>query len=179
MKLKELKQQITSLLAGGMKKSEGFELVCQQGAKPGAAAKLIASYADPARCAAHRGKVKVLVGIMCFLVMICFISGYFTGMDKGQGGSWIFAILMAIIPAAFAQGFYRNSASAYNIYLILTIIQLPRAFEGFTQTPVLSASIIGLNLALLYFVFYLRQQLFPDFVLITPKKVDGRYVFSE
>lgn len=137
MKLKELKQQISSQLAGGMKKSEVFEQVCQQGAKPRAAAKLIASYADPARCAAHRGKVKVLVGIMCFLVMICFISGYFTGMDKGQGGSWIFAILMAIIPAAFAQGFYRNSASAYNIYLILTIIQLPRAFEGFTQTPVL------------------------------------------
>lgn len=179
MKSKELKQQISNLLTGGMRKSEVFDQVCQQGAKPRVAARLIASYADPARCAAHSGKVKVLVGIMCFLVMICFIFGYFTGMAKGPGGGWIFAILMAIIPAAFAHGFYRHSASAYNIYLILTLIQLPRAFEGFTQTPVLSASLIGLNLALLYFVFYLRQQLFPDFVFITPKKVDGRYVFSE
>ena len=43
------------------------------------------------------------------------------------------------------------------------------------------ATSIGLvvGIGLLAFVWYLRQKMFPDFALISPKKIKGQYVFSE
>ena len=77
-------------------------------------------------------------------------------------------------------GFYLDeSGGAYNAYLILTITQLPRQFTGFAERPV--STLIGclLGVGLFAYIWYVRTRIFPDFNFIAPKKMNGKYVFSE
>jgi len=79
----------------------------------------------------------------------------------------------------FVWGFSKNNVGAYNAYLILTITQLPRQLTGFEERPV--STLIGclIGLALFAYIWYVRTRIFPDFNFIAPKKMNGKYVFSE
>ena len=72
------------------------------------------------------------------------------------------------------MGFYTHRVGAYNAYILLSVIQLPRSFEGFTSSPVATLIAVGLSVGVLAFVWYVRSKLFPDFAFITPKKIRGR-----
>ena len=52
-------------------------------------------------------------------------------------------------------------------------------FDGFASNPITTSVVVGINIAILALVWHVREKLFPGFVLATPKKIKGRYVFSD
>lgn len=74
-------------------------------------------------------------------------------------------------------GFYKNLAGFYNAYLLLQVAQLPKAFKDFNTAPLITLVAVGVNVAVLAYVWYVRYKLFPDFLVLSPKKQSGKYVF--
>jgi hypothetical protein len=178
MNKKEIQAKVHELLVAGTDKTKVFEQLTGQGVKDSQLAYFIASYADPVRCDNHERKVNILITVMFILALIAFLLGFGIGAKIGPNAKWIVGTLIAFIPLLFAWGFYTHRVGAYNGYILLTIIQFPRSFEGFTSSPVPTSIAIAVNLALLAYVWYVREKLFPDFAFITPKKIKGEYVFS-
>ena len=178
MNKNEIQAAVTDMLGKGMGKSAVFAELSGQGVKDSRLAYMVASYADPDRCDAHDRKVNILVTIMFVQAVIAFLMGFAIGAQIGPAAKWVIGGLIAAIPLLFAWGFYRHKVGAYNTYLLLTIIQLPRSLDGFATNPVATGIALALNVAVLAYVLYVRQKLFPDFVFVTPKKVKGQYVFS-
>jgi hypothetical protein len=109
---------------------------------------------------------------------IAFLLGFGIGVKIGPNARWIIGGIIALIPLLFAWGFYKNSAATYNAYIFLSIIQLPKQFEGFSSSPVATTIGFAIGILLVAFIWYVRRKIFPDFAFITPKKVKGQYVFS-
>ena len=178
MNKKEIRTKMRDLLGNGLAKSEVFSQLSNQGLKDSQLAYFIASYADPSRCDEHARKVNILITIMFVQALIAFLVGFGIGIKIGPNAKWIVGALIALIPLLFAWGFYKHRVGAYNAYLILTVVQLPKSFEGFASNPVATSIVLAVNIAVLAFVWYVREKIFPDFTFITPKKIKGQYVFS-
>ena len=178
MNKKEIKEKVSTLISSGVEKSSVFAQLSGQGVKDSQLAHLIASYADPRLCEENDRKVNVIITLMFIQAAIVFLLGFGIGAKIGPNARWIIGGLIALIPLLFAWGFYKHSAGAYNAYILLSIIQLPRQLDGFSSSPI--ATIIGLSIgiSLVAFIWYVRGKIFPDFAFITPKKVKGQYVFS-
>lgn len=178
MNKKEIQASVRDLLGKGTAKSEVFAQLSGQGVKDSQLAYFIASYADPNRCDEHDRKVNILITIMFVQAVIAFLLGFGIGAKIGPNAKWIVGALIALIPLLFAWGFYRHRVGAYNAYLLLTIVQLPKSFEGFASSPIATSIVLAINIAVLAYVWYVREKLFPGFAFITPKKIKGEYVFS-
>jgi hypothetical protein len=178
MNKKEIQAKVTKLLLSGAAKSEVFAQLSGQGVKDSQLAYLIASYADPNRCDEHDRKVNILITIMFIQAAIAFLIGFGIGAKMGPNAKWIIGTLVALIPMLFAWGFYKHRVGAYNAYILLTIVQLPKSFEGFSLTPIASSVGIAISIGLLAYVWYVRDKLFPGFAMMTPKKIKGKYVFA-
>ena len=178
MNTKEVQAKAHELLAAGTAKTDAFAQLTGQGVKDSKLAYFIASYADPKRCDDHEGKVNILITIMFAQALIASFLGFGIGATIGPNAKWIVGALIALIPLLFAWGFYTHRVGAYNVYILLTVVQLPRSFEGFTSSPVATFIAIVINVAMLGYVWYVREKIFPDFAFITPKKLKGKYVFA-
>lgn len=178
MNQKQIKGKVAELLSSGLTKSDVFKQLSGQGIKDSQLAYSIAAFADPARCYEHNGKVNLLITFMFILAAIAVLLGFFLGAKLGPNAKWIWAAIFASIPLLFAWGFYNHKVGAYNAYILLTIIQIPKAFAGFTVTPITSSIALLINIALLAYVCYVREKLFPGFMLMSPKKINGQYVFE-
>ncbi len=175
----EIKAKVHDLLDSGMHKSDVFTQLSGQGVKDSYLAQSIASYPNPILCAMHRLKVSILVTIMVIEAGLGLWLGYSIGAMIGPNAKWIAGLLTAAIPLLFAWGFYNHFAKAYNIFIILTIVQFHNVLRGFTEEPISTFIAVIINIGVLSYVWYVRQKLFPDFAFITPKKVQGKYVFTE
>lgn len=173
----EIKSKVNELLSAGTTKAEVFAQLSGQGVKDSRLAYFIASYPDPVRCERHGRKVKMLITLMLIQAAITFLLGYGIGVEIGPRAGWVMGGLAALIPLLFSWGFYTNRVGAYNVYIFLSIIQLPKSFEGFTSTPVASSIGIGIGIALISYVWYVREKIFPGFGLMAPRKVRNEYVF--
>lgn len=173
----EIKSKVSELLSSGTAKAEVFAQLSGQGVKDRQLAYFIASYPDPARCEDHSGKVNIIITLMFIQAVIAFVLGYGIGVKIGPNAKWIFGALIALIPLLFAWGFYTNRVGAYNAYILLSIVQLPKSFDGFTSSPIASSIGIAIGIGLLAFVWYVREKIFPGFAFTTPKKIKGEYVF--
>jgi len=178
MNKKEVQAKVNDLLSSGVQKSEVFTKLSGKGVKDRQLAHFIASYADPLRCAAHDGKVNVIITLMFVQALIAALLGFGIGAKIGPNAKWIVPLLIAGIPLLFAWGFYNYRAWAFNAYILLTIVQLPRSLDGFTSSPIASSIGMAINLGMLAYVWYVRDKLFPDFAFISPKKVKGEYIFA-
>jgi hypothetical protein len=179
MNKKEIKSKVNELLASGTAKSDVFAQLSGRGIRDSRLAYLIASYVSPWLSEQYASKVNILLTLMFVQALIGFFLGYAIGAKIGPNAQWIIGSLIALIPLLFALGFYKNQVGAYNTYILLSIIQMPRQFNGFESSPVSTSIGLAIGFAILGFVWYLQQKLFPDFLFITPKKVKGRYVFSD
>lgn len=159
-------------------KQEIFETLTSQGENAKTVAYLIASHPDPLAYERHFKMVNNLITIMFVGALIAAVIGFFAGSKLGGGAAWIFAIMGCFFPLLFAYGFYKNLASAYNIYIVLSLVRLPQSLVGIVKEP--TATLIGvtISMAVLIYVWKLRANLFPDFNFIGPRKVNGQYVFS-
>jgi hypothetical protein len=178
MNKKEISAKVAELLSSGVAKVEVFAQLSGQGIKDSQLAYLVAAFADPKRCYEHDRKVNVLVTLMFILAVITFLAGFGIGAKIGPNAKWIVGALIALIPLLFALGFYKHKVGAYNAYILLTIVGMPRSFEGFTSTPIASSIGLAINIAVLAYVWYVREKLFPGFLLMTPKKIKGQYAFE-
>jgi hypothetical protein len=176
---KEIKAQVVGLLSDGVAKSDVFTRLAGQGVKDRLLAYFIAAHADPQRCRANRGHLLAVRIIAWLQVIVGGLAGFAAGGEISAMAGLIVAGLAAAIALLFVWGFSRNKVGAYNVYLILTITQLPRQFSGLAEHPV--STLIGalIGLALFAYVWYVRTRIFPDFTFMTPKKMNGKYVFSE
>jgi hypothetical protein len=173
----EIKSKVNELLSSGTSKSEVFGQLSGLGVKDSQLAYFIASYPNPERCKQHRGKVKFLVLLMFIQTVLAFLM--ILGMDAKVGViiKWIVGAFFSIIPMSFAWGFYTNRVAAYNVYIMLSLIQLPKSFEGFSSSSVSSWIGIALEIGLIACVWYVREKVFPGFAFMRPKRLKGEYVF--
>lgn len=178
MNKNEIKARVNDLLASGTAKSDVFAQLTGQGVKDSQLAHFIASYADQQRCDEHSRKVNVLITIMFVQALIAFLIGFGAGMKIGPNAKWIISLASASIPLLFAVGFYKHFAGAYNAYIVLTIIQLPKSLVGLSSNPTATTAVFAINLAVVGYVWYVREKIFPDFAFVGPKKIKGQYVFS-
>lgn len=179
MNKKEIKNSVLELLSNGMTKKQVFNELSLKGAKEKTIAFFIANHADPDRCKNNKSHVNVIVAISCLITIITFFAGYGIAHDFGTSARLFIAILCALIPAAFVYGFYKNSAGTYNAYIILSVVQFPKMFIGFSSEPISTLIAIGINVCILGYIIYVRNKLFPDFGFISPKKSNGQYIFAE
>ncbi|MEO8004662.1 MAG: hypothetical protein ABI771_07135 [Betaproteobacteria bacterium] len=179
MTKERMQVRVREMLVNGTAKSKIFEQLSGQGVKDSQLAYAIAAYANPARRDAHRGKVRILIAIMLIQALIGFIVGFGLGAHTGPNAPWIVGGLLAAIPLAIGWGFYQNLVGAYNACIALTLIQFYRLFDGLASDPIATIVVVAINIGVLALVWYVREKLFPDFAVITPKKLKGRYVFSD
>lgn len=173
----EIKSKVSELLSSGTAKAEVFTQLSGQGVKDSQLAYFIASYPDPVRCEQHGGKVNALITLMFIQAVIAFFLGYGIGVKIGPNAKWIIGGLIALIPLLFAWGFYTNRVGAYNAYILLSMVQLPKSFEGFASSPVVSSIGVAISVGLMAYVLYVREKILPGFAFTSPKKVKGKYVF--
>ncbi|WP_310447964.1 hypothetical protein [Thiobacillus sp.] len=178
MNKKEIQAQVTDLLSSGVPKSEVFAKLSGQGVKDSQLAHFIASYADPFRCDTHDGKINILITIMFIQALFAALLGFGIGAKIGPNAKWITPLLIAAIPLLFAWGFYKYRAWAFNAYILLSIVQLPRSLEGFTSSPIATSIGFAISVGMFAYVWYVREKIFPDFAFITPKKTKGKYIFG-
>ena len=179
MDKKEIRARADYMLASGRPRAEVFDLLAGRGLKDSALAYHVAAWPAPDRVEAQHGKVRVLIWVMAAQALLAFALGFGIGLNMSAGARWTMAFLIAAIPLLFAWGFHKNKVGAYNAYLLLSVIQLPRQFDGFSESPIASSLAIAVGLAILGFVAMVRHRLFPDFVWLSPRKVKGRYALTD
>jgi hypothetical protein len=179
MDRKEIKAQVAQLLSGGVTKSDVFARLTGQGVKDRLVAYFIAAHADPQRCRDNRGHRRAVLVIAYLQVFLGALAGFAAGRAISPLAGLIVAAIAISISLLFVWGFSKNKVGAYNAYLILTLTQLPRQFSGMTERPESTAIALLIGLGLLAYIWYVRSRLFPDFAFMAPKKVAGKYVFSE
>jgi hypothetical protein len=166
---KEIKRQVVQMLEAGRSKTETFQALSGGAVKDKVLAYWIGSHPDPQLLERHAGKIKVLLGL---------VGGYLLGLTISSGFAIVLGLLAGGVPLLFAWGFYRNSAQTYTVYMLLSISQVPRMFKDYAEDPV--AVIIGVvtTLAMVFFVAWVKNLLFPDLGFMGSKKIKGQFVFS-
>ena len=178
MKKRKIQANARFALDRGITRAEVFEHLRGRGMKDGELAYFVASHVDPARRLMHGTKVKVLVALMIVLAAIGFVSGLGVGAKIGPNAKWLVASGVALVSLLFAWGFHSYRVGAYNAYILLSIIHLPRSLDGFTAEPFATSIGFVATVALLAYVCLVRYCLFPDFTFLSPRKVKGQYAFS-
>lgn len=178
MDKKESKRQLVAMLESGRSKTEIFKTLSGGEVKDRVLAYWIGAYADPALCQRHSGKIKTLLLLTIAQALLGAVSGYFLGSMIGPSAAMAFTLFAAVVPLLFAWGFYKNVAQVYTIYVILSLSQFPKMFQGFEEDPLLTLVGAGITLGMVFFAAYLKTLLFPDLGFLGSKKVKGHYVFS-
>ncbi|RON10080.1 hypothetical protein BK659_09260 [Pseudomonas brassicacearum] len=178
MDRKKIKRQLEEMLEAGRSRTDTFKAFAGGEIKDRVLAYWIAAYPDQDLYEAHYRKINTLVTISFIQALLGTVLGYLLGANIGPKASIILAAIAGVVPLLFAYGFYRNSAQAYTIYIVLTISQLPRLLSGFSEAPLVATAGAVYTLGMLFFVMRLKSLLFPDFAFFGPKKVKGQYVFS-
>lgn len=178
MDKKETRQQVVAMLDAGHSRSETFKAFSGGAVKDRVLAYLIGSHPDPALIEQHRGKIKVLLVLTFAQALLGAVAGFFLGSIIGPKATVFFTLFAALVPLWFAYGFYKNRAQFYTVYVILSISQMPRLFKDFAEDPISTLIGVGITLAMVFFVAWLKTLLFPDLAFFGPKKIKGEYVFS-
>jgi uncharacterized membrane protein YedE/YeeE len=179
MNKNEMKDAVKKLLSAGERKADVFSKLSGKGISDDRLAFLIASYPDPILLKRHKTKVNILIIIMFIQAVIALFFGFGIGAKIGPNARWIVGFMTMVIPLFFAWLFYKNFAGAYSAYVLLSLVQIPKQLEGFFANP--TATLIGLttSLVLIFYVWYVRSKVFPDFHIASPRKINKRYVFKE
>jgi len=175
---KEIKRQAMQMLEAGRSKTETFKALSGGAVKDKVLAYWIGSRPDPQLLEQHAGKIKVLLGLIYVQALSGLVGGYFLGLTISDGFAIVLGLLAGGIALLFAWGFHRHSAQTYTVYMLLSISQMPRLFEDYAEDPV--SVIIGVvtTLAMVFFVAWVKNLLFPDLGFMGSKKIKGQFVFS-
>ncbi|NML35481.1 hypothetical protein [Paraburkholderia antibiotica] len=179
MNKKEARNLIEGMLSAGRKKQDVFTALSGKGVKDRVLAYRIAAYADPQRCAANKAHIRALTVIACIELLFGMFVAFGIGAQISPISGLIFGVLAALFGALFVWGFAKNKANIYNGFILISLTQLPRAFQGFSTAPGTTTIAVAINMTLVAYVWFVRSRLFPDFAFISPRKTNGKYVFLD
>jgi hypothetical protein len=179
MNKKETVARIEEMLSVGARKQDVFAALSGKGVKDRVLAYRIAAHADPQRCATNRLHIRALVVIACIELMFGILVAFSVGVQISPVAGLFIGAVAAFFGVLFVWGFAKNKANIYNGFILLSLTQLPHAFQGFSTEPGTTAIAVVISLALIAYVWFVRNRLFPDFAFVSPRKMNGRYVFSD
>lgn len=179
MDKKEVRTRIDEMLSAGVKKQDVFATLSGKGVKDRVLAYWIAAYAGPRRCAANRSHIRTLIVIACIELVLGMFVAFGAGAQISPMANLFIGVIAALFGILFVWGFAKNKANIYNGFILLSLTLLPRAFQGFSAEPGTTAIAVAISLALIAYVWFVRNRLFPDFAFISPRKMNGKYVFSD
>ncbi|MGZ2747011.1 permease [Burkholderia stagnalis] len=184
----EAKTRIAAMLSAGSKKSDVLAALSGQGIKDRVLAHLIASRPDPDRCRQNKLHVRLLIALGILQLLFCLWVAYTLVVDAvsigplGTTGVVVVAVLLAItVPLSllFIWGFATYRVTVYHAYIALSIAQMPKLVGRLATDPGDALTGLAISIALVVYVYFVRNRLFPDYVWFWPRKVAGRYVFAE
>jgi len=178
MNKNEVRAKVTEMLSAGEKKQDVFAGLSGKGVKDRVLAYLIASHVDLRRCVENRTYRRIAIAIAYYHVVVAIFSAYIV-IDRLVTLGLVLGAILLLFAALFVWGFWKNKASVYNVYLILSLTQLPLRFLEFLEYPAGASAGLAIDIGLITYVWFVRQRLFPDLAFIGTRKVDGRYVFSD
>jgi len=178
MNIKEIQVDINRRLANGESKSAVFQFMRDQGISDRKIARIIASYFDPQLGVQHARLIKAIIVIAWVQLALALLIALAAGIKMGLVGCLLLVAFIGAFAYLFVWGFTHSKAWAYNTTILLSMVNLPKALNGFTVTPIASSATLLIGIALLAFTWHVRSKLFPDFLFMSPKKVKGAYVFS-
>ncbi|TCW79612.1 permease [Burkholderia sp. SRS-46] len=176
----EAKTKIAAMLSAGSKKGDVLAALSGQGIKDRVLANLIASRPDPERCRQNRLHVRLLIALGILQLLFCLWVAYTLFVEVGSiGAIALFLALTVPLSLLFIWGFATYRVGAYHAYIALSIAQMPKLIGHLATDP--GDALIGLaiSIALVVYVYFVRNRLFPDYVWFRPRKAQGRYVFAE
>lgn len=178
MKKQDIRADIARRIALGEGKSSIFQALKGQDLSDSSLANLLASHPDPKLLTQHAGYVKVMVAIAWVQLILGVLIGLSLVMKTGAVVGLLIAALIGGLAYCFVWGFQRNRAWAYNVSIVLSIINLPKALNDVSTEPVSSMVGLTLSVAWIAYTWFVRSKLFPDFVFLGPRKVGNSYQFS-
>jgi len=180
MKKNEAKKMALEMLETGESKKSVFEKLTNEGMSSRFTASIIASFADPKLCEKYKGLIKVVIVIAYLQLLVGTLTGFAYGRQYGANGGLVGAILAAAFTLIFVWGFTKNKAWAYNVTILLSVLQVPKQVGNFEKAPIEIGIMISISIALIAFYFYVRTKIFPDYASIfSIRKSKGLYVFKE
>lgn len=188
MNRKEAKTKIAAMLSAGSTKSDVFASLSGHGVEDRVLANLIASRPDPGRCRRNKLHVCILVGLGILQLLFSLWVAVTLATDASTIGpvtssDWaVIGLFLAItvpISLLFIWGFATHRVGAYHAYIALLIVQMPKQIGRLATTPGPSLAGLAISIALVAYVCFVRNRLFPDYVWFRPRKVDNRYAFVD
>ncbi|AIO36766.1 permease [Burkholderia pseudomultivorans] len=187
MNKKEAKTKVAVLLSAGTRKADVLAELSGQGLKDRVIAGLIASRPDPERCRRNKVHTWILIAIGIAQLIISVLLGIvlFEAYGHGPGGSvakglaLLFLALTVPLSLLFIWGFATHRVGVYHAFIVLSLLQLPKTLSDLPHDPATALPSLAIALALVAYVWFVRNRMFPDYGWLTPRKVDGRYVFVE
>jgi hypothetical protein len=179
MNKKEALAQVTEMLSAGEKKQAVFSELSGKGVKDRVLAYFIASYADPQRCARNKIHRRIAIAITYIQLALAILAALYIATNMSVAVGLIVGAIGVLFGALFVWGFTKNKASMYTAFIFLSLSQLPRQLQGFMDTPVASLVGLAIGVGIVAYVWFVRQRLFPDILVVGPRKVAGQYVFSD
>ncbi|KVL88726.1 hypothetical protein [Burkholderia stagnalis] len=184
----EAKTSIAAMLSAGSKKSDVLAELSGQGVKDRVLANLIASRPDPERCRQNKLHVRLLIALGILQLLYCLWVAYTLAADAASNGPpstasvvviGLFLAVTVPLSLLFIWGFATYRVTIYHAYIALSIAQMPKLIERLATDPGDALKGLAISIALVVYVYFVRNRLFPDYVWFWPRKAQGRYVFAE
>ena len=178
MTKKETKTAILTMLDQGESKSKTFASFTGKDLKDRAIAHLIASHANPALLSKHAKLIDAMIVISWLQLTVGVLLSLALFSNMGMTAGIIFTLFVAGFCYLFVWGFSHSKAWAYNATILLTLINLPKSLNGFSEDPI--STLIGLlvGVSLFSFTWFVRNKIFPDFLVFGPRKIKGQFVLT-
>ncbi|KWF86945.1 permease [Burkholderia diffusa] len=180
MNKKEAKTRIAALLSAGARKADVLAELAGQGLKESVLARLIASRPDPELCRKNKVHTRVLIALGIAQLLISLALAYLLRTEGLSAGAvMLFLALTVPLSLLFIWGFATHRVGAYHAFIILSLLQVPKTIADLGRDPSAVLPTLAVTVILVGYVWFVRNRLFPDFVWLTPRKVEGRYAFVE
>ncbi|KWK15524.1 hypothetical protein [Burkholderia stagnalis] len=182
----EAKTSIAAMLSAGSKRSDVLAALSGQGVKDRVLANLIAS--RPERCRQNKLHVRLLIALGILQLLYCLWVAYTLAADAASNGPpstasvvviGLFLAVTVPLSLLFIWGFATYRVTIYHAYIALSIAQMPKLIERLATDPGDALKGLAISIALVVYVYFVRNRLFPDYVWFWPRKAQGRYVFAE
>jgi len=177
MSKKEMKKEMQMLHDQGKAKMDIFNEFKDRGLKEKELAQIVAQLKNRTLCALHETKNNVLITLMFIQTLFVAFASYQMAIQSNLS-PYTFAAIGASIGLLFIYGFYRFSALAYQAFILLTIIRLPREIEPLLKGDMVELIAFVISMCMFAYVWYLKSKLYPDLGLFGAKKSSGAYNFS-
>lgn len=175
MKKPDLKRRINQLLTAGAERGAVYTHL--RGRVPDKElAHLIASHADPRRCAAHLLKIRILVTAVAVEGLLALLP--LADFGLGSIEFWLFGLVIGAAHLVLALGIHRFTAMAYTAYIVLSVVEIGAQLDNFRSHPLSVVVFTIFGLAIIGFAMRLRALLFPDLGVMGPRRVKGEFRFS-